>query len=85
MQYELLHKLDNDMIDRDAAQMAVEEFWVGALRNAVVDGNVKQGSLMAGQSVGLVNEIKSIAEIIQEFVNDAEATLREINDRFCSG
>jgi len=84
LQYELLHKLDNDMIDRDTAQMEVEKFWVGALRAAVVDGDVKQGSLMAGQSVGLVSEIKPIAEIIQEFVLDAEETLKELNERFCS-
>jgi enoyl-[acyl-carrier protein] reductase II len=78
LQYELLHKLDNAMIDRETAQMEVERFWVGALRSAVVDGDVKTGSLMAGQSVGLVNEIKPIAEIIQEFVRDAEETLQAI-------
>ena len=83
LQYELLHKLDNNIIDRETAQM-VEKFWVGALRTAVVEGDVKQGSLMAGQSVGLVNEVKPIAEIIQEFVRDAEGTLMELNKRFCS-
>ncbi len=84
LQYELLHKLDNNIIDRETAQMEVEKFWVGALRTAVVEGDVKQGSLMAGQSVGLVNEVKPIAEIIQEFVRDAEGTLMELNKRFCS-
>lgn len=81
LQYELLHKLDSGLIDRETAQMEVERFWVGALRSAVVDGDVKTGSLMAGQSVGLVTEIKSIAEIIQEFVQDAEETLQAIKER----
>ena len=76
LQYELLHKLDNGIIDRDEALMEVEKFWVGALRSAVVDGDVKSGSLMAGQSVGLVRDIKPIAAIIQEFVQDAEETLQ---------
>lgn len=84
LQYELLHKLDNDIIDRETAQMEVEKFWVGALRSAVIDGDVKQGSLMAGQSVGLVNEIKPIAGIIQEFVGDAEQTMRELRERLAS-
>ena len=78
LQYELLHKLDNEIIDRETAQMEVEKFWVGALRDAVVDGDTKQGSLMAGQSVGLVTEIKPVAEIIQEFIQDAEVTLQLI-------
>ncbi len=85
LQYELLHKLDNNMIDRETAQMEVEKFWVGALRSAVVDGDVKQGSLMAGQSVGLVSEIKPIAEIIQEFVREAEETLRNLCEKLGLG
>ncbi len=81
LQYELLHKLDNEMIDRDTAQMEVERFWVGALKSAVVDGDVKQGSLMAGQSVGLANEIKPIADIVHELVQEAEETLRAVSGR----
>jgi enoyl-[acyl-carrier protein] reductase II len=73
------------MIDRETAQMEVEKFWVGALRSAVVDGDVKQGSLMAGQSVGLVSEIKPIAEIIQEFVREAEETLRNLCEKLGLG
>jgi enoyl-[acyl-carrier protein] reductase II len=45
---------------------------VGALRRAAVDGDVVKGSLMAGQSVGLVKEIKPLAAIIQEMIAEAE-------------
>ena len=40
--------------DKEAAQLAIEHFWAGALRRAVIDGDVENGSVMAGQSVGMV-------------------------------
>ena len=75
LQLELLNKLDNQIIDRQEAQFAVEKFWVGALKDAAVDGNITKGSLMAGQSVGLVGEIKPLKGIIDEMVEDAEKEL----------
>jgi enoyl-[acyl-carrier protein] reductase II len=51
---------------------------VGALRDAVVDGDVQRGSLMAGQSVGLVNRVQPLQEIIAEMVDEAEAELRRL-------
>ena len=56
-------------------QLAIEHYWAGALRRAVVDGDVENGSLMAGQSVGMVTEIVPVADIIAELVRDAEAAL----------
>jgi enoyl-[acyl-carrier protein] reductase II len=78
LQLELLHKLDNCVIDREEAQFAVERFWVGALKDAAIDGKIAKGSLMAGQSVGLVNEIKPLKSIIDEMVKDAEAELTQV-------
>jgi enoyl-[acyl-carrier protein] reductase II len=80
LQLELLHKLDNGTIDRNEAQFEVERFWVGALKRAALDGDVIKGSLMAGQSVGLVSEIKPLAGIIEEMVNDAEAEFQRLKD-----
>jgi enoyl-[acyl-carrier protein] reductase II len=82
LQYDLIGRLERGEIDRVEAQYEVERFWVGALRNAVVDGDVKQGSLMAGQSVGLANEIKPLKAIMQELVEDAEAELQRIQGCF---
>ena len=82
LQLELLHKLDNLVIDREQAQFEVEKFWVGALRNAAIDGNIAKGSLMAGQSVGLVNEIKPLKSIIDEMVNNAETELQRLKRVF---
>jgi enoyl-[acyl-carrier protein] reductase II len=82
LQLELLHKLDHNLIDREQALHAVERFWVGALRNAVIDGDVAKGSLMAGQSVGLVDEIKPLQGIIDEMVDQAESELKRLKAIF---
>jgi enoyl-[acyl-carrier protein] reductase II len=78
LQLELLYKLDNHLMDRQEAQFEVEKFWVGALRDAVVDGDVQRGSLMAGQSVGLVDRVQPLQEIIAEMVDEAEAELQRL-------
>ncbi len=78
LQLELLYKLENHTMDREEAQYEVERFWVGALRQAVVDGEITKGSLMAGQSVGLVEDIKPLKAIIDEMVADAEAELKRL-------
>jgi len=78
LQLELLKKLEEGKIDRTQAQYEVEKHWVGSLRRAVQEGDVEFGSLMAGQSVGLVKEIKSVKEIIDEILNDMEEELVKV-------
>ena len=78
LQLELLYKLENQSMDRDEAQYEVERFWVGALKRAVIDGDVIKGSLMAGQSVGLVEDVKPLKTIIDEMVAHAEAELQRL-------
>ena len=85
MQMDLILKHRNGEITKKDAQFEVEKFWVGALRNAVVDGEVERGSLMAGQSVGLVNKIQTMKEMFSEIMNEAEDELERINERLgCS-
>lgn len=81
LQLELLHKLDNDLMNRKEAQFEVERFWVGALRDAVIDGDMARGSLMAGQSVGLVDEIKPLQAIMDEMITEAENELQRLKGR----
>jgi enoyl-[acyl-carrier protein] reductase II len=57
------------------ASLAIEHFWAGALRRAVIDGDVEHGSLMAGQSVGLIEKEQPVAEILAELVAQAVAAL----------
>jgi enoyl-[acyl-carrier protein] reductase II len=58
-----------------AAQLEIEHFWAGALRRAVIDGDIETGSLMAGQSVGFVTREQTTAEILEELVGQALAVL----------
>jgi len=62
-------------LSQKAAQLEIEHFWAGALRRAVIDGDIEAGSLMAGQSVGFVTREQSTAEILQELVGQALAAL----------
>jgi enoyl-[acyl-carrier protein] reductase II len=81
LQLKLLEKLNRGEISRHDAQYQVESFWMGGLRKAVVDGDVEEGSVMAGQSVGLCGEIMPIAAILDELVTDAEAELVKTRER----
>lgn len=49
-----------------ADKMELEEFTLGSLRRAVFDGDVKQGSLMAGQVSGMLHEIRPVRAIFEE-------------------
>jgi enoyl-[acyl-carrier protein] reductase II len=62
-------------LTKEAAQLEIEHFWAGALRRAVIDGDVENGSVMAGQSVGMVSAEQPTATIIAELVNQAVAAL----------
>lgn len=62
-------------LDQTAAQLKIEHYWAGALRRAVIDGDTETGSMMAGQSVGMVKSIQPAAEILQELVDQALAAL----------
>jgi enoyl-[acyl-carrier protein] reductase II len=74
-QREMIVKLDQGSIDLKDAQLEVEHFWGGALRRAVVDGDVENGSVMAGQSVGMVKEEQSTQGILHELVTQAATFL----------
>ncbi|MGE5190439.1 MAG: NAD(P)H-dependent flavin oxidoreductase [Gemmatimonadota bacterium] len=78
LQFELLGKVKAGAMSREEAQVRLEEFWVGALRRAVIDGDVERGSLMAGQSVAFARKIQPVAEIIDDLVAGAERKLAEV-------
>ncbi|QXM25515.1 nitronate monooxygenase [Elioraea tepida] len=74
-QAEVVRRYNAGELTREEAQLAIEHFWAGALRRAVIEGDVENGSLMAGQSVGLVTREQPTAEIIAELVDQALAAL----------
>jgi enoyl-[acyl-carrier protein] reductase II len=67
----MIGRVDRGEIDQKAAQLEIEHFWAGALRKAVIDGDVENGSLMAGQSVGMVTKEQPVAEILRELIDQA--------------
>jgi enoyl-[acyl-carrier protein] reductase II len=74
-QREVIAKVDAGQLDAAAAQLEIEHFWAGALRRAVIDGDVERGSVMAGQSVGMVTSEQPVAAIIAELIAQAESAL----------
>ncbi|RKF21629.1 2-nitropropane dioxygenase [Altericroceibacterium spongiae] len=74
-QREVAGLLDSGVVAMGEAQLQIEHYWAGALRRAVIDGDVEAGSIMAGQSVGMVKQEEPVAEIIDGLMAEAEAAL----------
>jgi enoyl-[acyl-carrier protein] reductase II len=74
-QAEVVQKFQSGTLDKGAAQLEIEHFWAGALRRAVIDGDVENGSVMAGQSVGMVTAVQPVADILAELKAQAVAAL----------
>ena len=81
-QAETVRRFNEGELTREEAQLAIERFWAGALRRAVIDGDIENGSVMAGQSVGMVTAIQPVASILDELLEQAVmAIARRSSDR----
>ncbi len=74
-QREVAALLDQGSVEMAEAQLQIEHYWAGALRRAVIDGDVEHGSLMAGQSVGMVKDEQPVAAIIATLLEEAGEAL----------
>ena len=74
-QREVAQLLDEEKVEMAEAQLQIEHYWAGALRRAVIDGDVETGSVMAGQSVGMVKEEASVADILKQLTDEAAHAL----------
>jgi len=74
-QREVIAKFDSGELSKEQAQLEIEHFWAGALRRAVIDGDIENGSLMAGQIVGTVKSEQPTLDILTELVRQAEQAL----------
>lgn len=75
----LRNQMTKEYLAKEAAGASFEELellTLGGLRKAVVEGDVKTGSVMAGQSAGLVKEKMTCKELIDKLVNEADALLK---------
>ena len=73
-QFQLLEKQGVDIKE-------LEELGMGKLRAAVVDGDIDNGSLMAGQIAGLIDDILPAKVIIERIIREAEETIKKFNIR----
>ncbi|WP_174285081.1 nitronate monooxygenase family protein [Sphingomonas bacterium] len=69
--------LDEGRVAMLEAQLEIEHYWAGALRRAVIDGDVENGSLMAGQSVGMVTKEEPVAAIIDALMAEAASAFEK--------
>ena len=76
-QREVAQLLDEGKVEMMEAQLQIEHYWAGALRRGAIDGDVDNGSLMAGQSVGMVTREEPVAEIIATLMAEAAHALEK--------
>ena len=76
VQREIVVRFNAGEVNQKDAQLEIEHFWAGALRRAVIDGDVEGGSVMAGQSVGMVTREEPAEAIIAELMDQARAAIR---------
>lgn len=68
-----------ELEQRGASRDELEEISLGSLRRAVYDGDVENGSVMAGQICGLIKEIKPVKTQIEELFADANKVIDSLN------
>ena len=76
----LRNRLTREILSKEKEDISPEEFeelMSGTLRKAVVDGDADYGSLMAGQSAGLVKKEQSAAEIIEDIMGEMRKIIKE--------
>lgn len=75
----LRNQMTKEYLKKEAEGASFEELellTLGGLRKAVVDGDVANGSIMAGQSAGMVKEELTCAELIQKLTKEADELLK---------
>lgn len=64
--------------------LEAEQILVGSLRRAVLDGDIDSGSFMAGQVVGLVDEVLPVREIIHKIFEEFKQTIKRLCEEVLS-
>lgn len=67
-------ELENENASRDK----LEELTLGSLRKAVHEGDVENGSVMAGQICGMLTEIRSTSDIIENLMKESKQVARNL-------
>lgn len=79
----IYNKLAREFLEMEKRGISIEElekFGTGRLKSAVIDGDIEYGSVMAGQISGLISDIKSVKDIIEDIIKEAEEILKKLNN-----
>ena len=71
-------KKDLELENKGASFEELEQLTLGGLRKAVVEGDVKNGSVMAGQSAAMVKEKLSCKELIEKLVRETDTLIKGV-------
>jgi len=77
------NKLTHEFLEKEKSGLSIEEvmeFGVGKLRLGLIEGDIENGTLLAGQIAGMINEIKPVKVIIEEMVAEAEAIITQLKN-----
>ncbi|MBM6840376.1 nitronate monooxygenase [[Clostridium] spiroforme] len=77
----LKNKMAKEYVKKEREGATLEElevYTLGSLRKAVFDGNVDEGSLMAGQVAGMVNEIKPVKDILERLMSECQEAYQNL-------
>ncbi len=78
----MLTKQFEELERAGASEEELDKLGAGKLKAAVRDGDVRFGSVMAGQSAGMIKDIKNVNDIIQDIVTDLPKVLKSVNTNF---
>lgn len=76
----LTRKIDQ-LENKGSTQHEIEKLGTGKLRLAVLEGNIEEGSVMAGQIAGMIKDIKPVKEIIKDIVTEAKQIIENIGGK----
>jgi enoyl-[acyl-carrier protein] reductase II len=60
----------------------LDEFGRGKLVLGVIEGDIDEGSLMAGQITGLIKDIKPVKNLIEDIIEEAETTINTLHNTY---
>ena len=66
-------KMEEEGVSKDE----IEELGIGSLKDAVIDGEVDEGTVMAGQISGMISAVEPAAEIIKSIINETEEVIEQ--------
>jgi len=79
----LENKLTREYLEKEKTGISMEElmeFGVGRVRLGLIEGDLENGTLLAGQIAGMIKEIKPVKAIIEDMLAEAEAILAQLHN-----